>query len=575
MFSSIDNSSSLTVPLLPNNINNMKDPTSELIMPISGDKSAISKNISKENIDLSYTTGRVYANNQPKIFLETITARTATLVIAITYIFFIIGFTIDFYATYNSFHSSNYDLKSSSCINSNITHSDQYGCSSLSTWNGTLTHLENIISVKLNVRNDNVTDIRNKNITLEYDDFKIEFTLYLWACYNKKGCGTSFKNDYGYTNDPNIWQKVLATTKESVTLNFEKDFSRNSKKDDSYSVSIELIPSTFQNQESIPSNGLIKSYFLDIEYLMDNYDLFSNQGDDQQNSITYTFDIVNRDAQVAINVITIILLVMTLIILGIYIYILTRQKKVLSEQLWVVAYFFLLILFQNPVYCVIVFFKSPPSINAAYGSYVLGYIAQSGLFILWLLFADSVHRKTSTKSYFYIPKILIGLIIFIFGILILTFQFPGVEVKHDSITSHNAVEAVDDWSDTIKERFIVITIIYLLLIWIWTIWWFIRLWITGSKLTKLPYMSTRYIQLSYRYFTLQATLVTLYYVFQYVIVIFFITQGVKTSSYNETTITDNINILFRQQTQLFGKILFLTSYAFVLAFLFLPANLMV
>ena len=86
-------------------------------------------------------------------------------------------------------------------------------------------------------------------------------------------------------------------------------------------------------------------------------------------------------------------------------------------------------------------------------------------------------------------------------------------------------------------------------------------------------MSTRYIQLSYRFFSLQATLVTLYYVVQYVVVIVFITQGVS-GSYNSTTLTDNINILFRQQTQLFGKTLFLTVYALIIAFLFLPANLM-
>lgn len=86
-------------------------------------------------------------------------------------------------------------------------------------------------------------------------------------------------------------------------------------------------------------------------------------------------------------------------------------------------------------------------------------------------------------------------------------------------------------------------------------------------------MSTRYIQLSYRFFSLQATLVTLYYLFQYVIVIVFITQGV-TTSYDSITLTDNINILFRQQTQLFGKTLFLTVYALIISFLFLPATLM-
>ena len=106
-----------------------------------------------------------------------------------------------------------------------------------------------------------------------------------------------------------------------------------------------------------------------------------------------------------------------------------------------------------------------------------------------------------------------------------------------------------------------------------TAWWFIRLFLTGQRLKKLPYMSTRYIQLSYRFFSLQATLVTFYYLFQYAVVIFFISQGV-TTTYDSTTLTDNINILFRQQTQLFGKTLFLTVYALIIAFLFLPSSLM-
>jgi hypothetical protein len=50
-------------------------------------------------------------------------------------------------------------------------------------------------------------------------------------------------------------------------------------------------------------------------------------------------------------------------------------------------------------------------------------------------------------------------------------------------------------------------------------------------------------------------------------------QGV-TTSYDSITLTDNINILFRQQTQLFGKTLFLTVYALIIAFLFLPASLL-
>jgi hypothetical protein len=86
-------------------------------------------------------------------------------------------------------------------------------------------------------------------------------------------------------------------------------------------------------------------------------------------------------------------------------------------------------------------------------------------------------------------------------------------------------------------------------------------------------MSTRYIQLSYRFFLLQATLVTIYYFFQYAFVIYLISANTQ-SNYTTTALTDSINILFRQQTQLFGKTLFLTVYAIILTFLFLPSDLL-
>ena len=65
----------------------------------------------------------------------------------------------------------------------------------------------------------------------------------------------------------------------------------------------------------------------------------------------------------------------------------------------------------------------------------------------------------------------------------------------------------------------------------------------------------------------------LFYVFQYFTVIYLILKNSPLTQ-NLTSITDNINTLFRLQTQLIGKQLFLTVYALLLAFLFLPAGLM-
>jgi hypothetical protein len=115
--------------------------------------------------------------------------------------------------------------------------------------------------------------------------------------------------------------------------------------------------------------------------------------------------VVSRPKDVVVNALTIVLMIITLGVLGLYSYVLLQQDKILSEQKWVIAYFILLILFQNPGYCVIVWYTEPPTVVAAYASYVIGYFAQSGLFILWLLFADSIQRKTNSKTIFYAPKV--------------------------------------------------------------------------------------------------------------------------------------------------------------------------
>ena len=514
-----------------------------------------------------YLAGRIYASNAPRIMLETITARTALIIIALTYFFFFIGFGLDFYTTYRGFHGSNKIIAAGNCddVDHTITSEMTYwGCTNETTWISTVTDLTNVLSVKLNVQHDNITELvktMNNTYTISYD-------VKLWACYSQYGCGRSFQLNNDYTNDPNVWQQVLILDNQHLDVNVARDNVDNS---DGKGFNFLLIPNTFQNQESIPTNGLVRSYFVKIGYTDDPYGLFTNM--DYSNDIVYYFNVVSRPKNKALNVLTIVLMIITLSVLVWYCYILYNSEKILSEQKWVIAYFILLILFQNPDYSVIVFFKDTPTVQAAYASYVIGYFAQSGLFILWLLFADSIKRKTTRKTFFYTPKIFIGLVIFTTGIVILTFQFPGL----DPTTNRSAVQAVSNWSGGLKNDFVAFTILYIVLVWTWTVMWFIQLFITGRKLNKLPYMSTRYIQLSYRFFFLQATLVTVYYIFQYAAVVYYISSGTSDTNgssdpYNPTSLTDNINTIFRQQTQLFGKVLFLTVYACIIAFFFLPAN---
>jgi hypothetical protein len=409
------------------------------------------------------------------------------------------------------------------------------------------------------------------------NDFTFSYNLQVWTCYNEGGCGESFDNSGTYTQDGNVWQKVLDLQGETIQVDLSTAMVSDGEGDKK--ISLQLITNTFQNQESIPTNGLVKSYLIAVQYQSNPFNLFSSENPTTQVDTTYNFHVVRYPGNRVMAAINVILLVITVAVLGVYCYILYKNigslsnwKHSLSEQKWVIMYFFLVILFQNPVYCVIVWYTRQPPVTAAYATYLMNYIAQSGLFTLWLLFAHSYQRKVQRKTFFYGPKVFIGVVIFVFGVFILTYQFPSLALPR---TDRSAVQAVENWTHRLKVSFVICTIIYLVCIMFWTVAWFTRLFLTGRMMNRLPYMSTRYMQLSFRFFSLQATLVTFYYIAQYCLVAYFISRDTTTGyATSLTVLADNINVLFRQQFQLFGKTFFLTTYAMILAFMFLPPNLL-
>lgn len=523
--------------------------------------------------------GKVFASSGPRIMLEIITGRTAAIIIALTWTIFIICFSIDFYLTYKSFHSSNYVLTAFDCSSYNLTQAEnlpEFSCGdgTQGTWNATVRELSNVISFSMDVQQVNVSSLVANRTS---NSFTFSYNLQVWTCYNEDGCGDSFDYSNSYTQDGNIWQKVLTLDDETIDVDLNTALVSDGAGDKK--ISLQLITNTFQNQEAIPTNGLVKSYLISVQYLNNPYHLFSSENSYQQEDTTYNFHVVRAPGNRVLAGINVILLVVTLGVLGLYCYILYKSigsigqwRHALSEQKWVVMYFFLVILFQNPVYCVIFWYTKQPSVTAAYATYIVNYIAQSGLFTLWLLFAHSYQRKIQRKTFFYGPKVFIGVVIFVFGVFILTYQFPSLALPR---TDRSAVQAVENWSHKLKISFVICTIIYLVCIMFWTVSWFVRLILTGRMMNRLPYMSTRYMQLSFRFFSLQATLVTFYYIAQYCLVAYFISRDTTTGyATSLTVLADNINVLFRQQFQLFGKTFFLTIYAMILAFMFLPPDLL-
>ena len=170
-------------------------------------------------------------------------------------------------------------------------------------------------------------------------------------------------------------------------------------------------------------------------------------------------------------------------------------------------------------------------------------------------------------------KLLIPLCSMLSYIVIITLQFPSI-ISYYIPTTYTAVTAVENWELSTQRIFIFFTLLYILLQCIYVYIWFILLYKSTKKLAKLSYMSSRYIQLSYRFYITQVILIIIYYLTQYVIVIYYILYNTHTTHTTDTYSiynmynsvyewADDLNTLLREQTQLTGKMVFLTVYTLI------------
>lgn len=527
--------------------------------------------------------------NAPHILLETINARTAGIIIVATYLCFIVSFIIDFNTTYTSFNGNNDDFRLGSRLCSSTNSSLQvskgpWGCwSDVKTWHGSVDNLSNVLLVTLAVKRDNFTLADAINSTV--DPF-IFFNVDLFACFLESGCGNHFVPTKK-TPALKVWQRVLSTSgyRQSLLTTSDLQLSLTQQPLEGTFFSI------FQNQESLPTNGLVKSYYVQVSFLYEQTALISATSSFTSSSSTSTssssstssslssatlppqptafvMSIASRPPSLGYNVATILLFIATVFVLAAYILMMRRKAwpEWIQEQKWLVVYLVCIILYQNPIYIIVNFHATAVG---AFLAYFISDLAQACLLVVWLLFADSVRSQEMSPLRFYLPKVLAGLAIFLTNLIILSFQFPSFSPE----SGRNPVESVYNWRSADKLLFVGASMCFLVLFWLWALVWFATIYLSQQKLDSLSYMSTRYLQLSFRFFFMQATLVTIYYILQYAATIYFISVS-QPFKQNVTTLTDNINVLFRQQTQLFGKTLFLTVYGAILAFLFLPADIL-
>lgn len=217
-----------------------------------------------------------YATIKPKIVLEVISAQSAKLILAWTYIAFIFCFSLDIYAVYESFTSESRPLTPTYLSPS------QYNGSY--TYNATVPYLVNVYSVAITgTQYNNATDNAKLFITgASCIPTTLTYNIKLWGCYQSTGCGKQFVPIPAPEEVVTVWQKVYFSEGNTVSINWCVDTD----------ITINFLSNTFQPQESLPWFGDLQSYFFSIEFTDNPSNLFVPLTADAADKIDYQMDLV-------------------------------------------------------------------------------------------------------------------------------------------------------------------------------------------------------------------------------------------------------------------------------------------
>jgi hypothetical protein len=314
------------------------------------------------------------------------------------------------------------------------------------TWIGHAQDFTNVLSVSVKAKLSNTSSIFYNGSYIDDDEvldgLTFQYDLDLYCCYTDTDCG-SVENQQdgirgrdggdGNENGNNGWKKVISIKQKKVHI--DKYLSI----EDDHSTAVTFLSNTFQNQESLPSEGKVKSYLVYIHYDKD-YSAYQ-----AWSSLSYTFrDISRPNTPIVDNFLPILICLTCILFIG-YVYCLATVNQnnthsnssasttllydILPEQRWLIYYLLAVICFQNPIYCVVSRLENP-SPAAVYSCYVLDALSEATLITIWLLFSDGLSRQMGNIWTFYLPKIMVGICMFTVNIVVLTLQFPSINF-HD------------------------------------------------------------------------------------------------------------------------------------------------
>ncbi|OWZ11576.1 hypothetical protein PHMEG_00015383 [Phytophthora megakarya] len=237
-------------------------------------------------------------------------------------------------------------------------------------------------------------------------------------------------------------------------------------------------------------------------------------------------------------------------------------SQVLTIQKWLLGVGVVLILWQNPVYAVSELYTTV-SMHTRFVSITCQLFAEAFFYVFWLCLMDHHSGDFASRRCSLATKFMFGIILFAVDTGMTVLRMPKLLFGVERVSSVHEFHH--------KELYALLGFIRMSLVLSWLVW----IGVVGARsdrhLKTLPYMATRFKQLSYRFLVLETLLIFIYVFVLSALQIFYLTQTWYFVGY-DAFIQDSVHTFAKMHTghPSLGKFIFLSVYVYLIMFVHLP-----
>ncbi|CAI5742901.1 unnamed protein product [Hyaloperonospora brassicae] len=236
-------------------------------------------------------------------------------------------------------------------------------------------------------------------------------------------------------------------------------------------------------------------------------------------------------------------------------------RQVLSVQKWLLGVGIALVLWQNPVYTVSQLCATVSS-RTRFVSITCQSFAEAMFGVFWLSLMDQHVENLATKRSSCVSKFTFGLALFAVDTCMTVLRMPKLFFRVGSISAFDVRH---------EKLYLLLSVTRIGFVLAWLIWIMAAGLRSGRRLKTLPYMATRFKQLSYRFLVLETLLLFAFALTFSALQMFYLAQTWYFIGC-DAFMQDAIQMFAKMHTghPSLGQFLFLSVYVYLVMFVHLP-----